>query len=114
VGLDEREAMLQEAKQEGHNLKVVAAATGGAYLADVTIRIADAQGKEILQAAMDGPWLFAKLPAGRYTITADDGTESHKRTVQLPATGTREVVFRWQRPDNLPKGMEPVRERTAR
>src|SRR5690606_25499794 len=96
IGLDEREAMLQEAKQKAYNLKIASAATGGAYLAGVTVRIADRQGKQILQAAMDGPWLYVKLPPGAYTVSADNGEQTHKRTTQVPATGLREIVFRWQ------------------
>jgi len=106
VGLDEREALMQEAKQEGYNLKVVATATDGAYLAGITVRIADTKDVEVLQAAMDGPWLYAKLPAGRYTLSADDGSKTLKRTVDVPAKGTREVVFRWERTAHTPKGIE--------
>lgn len=106
VGVDEREALQQEAKQEGYNLKVVATATDGAYLAGITVRIADAQGVEVLQAAMDGPWLYVKLPAGRYTLSADDGRQTHKRAVDVPAQGTRETVFRWERAAHTPKGIE--------
>lgn len=105
VGTDEREAMTREAKTEGYNLKIVTAATGGAYLASVDVRIADRQGAEVLHTAMDGPWLLVKLPAGRYTVVADDGTQKHTRTVNVPAAGTREVVLRWQRPQ------EPVLDR---
>ena len=106
VGLDEREALQQEANQEGYNLKIVATATDGAYLAGITVRIADAQGVEVLQAAMDGPWLYAKLPTGRYTLSADDGRQAQKRTVDVPAKGTREAVFRWERTAHTPKGIE--------
>lgn len=105
VGTDERDAMMREAKTEGYNLKVVTAATGGAYLASVDVRITDRQGVEVLHTAMDGPWLLVKLPAGRYTVAADDGTQKHTRTVNVPAAGTREVVLRWQRPQ------EPVLDR---
>lgn len=107
VGLDEREALLQEAKQEGYNLKVVAAVSGGAYLADVRVSIADGQGKQVLEAAMDGPWLFAKLAPGRYTVTASDGQQSQKRTVNVPAIGTREVIFRWTRGPEADLPREP-------
>ena len=95
IGLDEREAMLAEAKQEGYNLKIVAASADGAYLGGVTVRIEDRDGRQVLQAAMDGPWLFVKLPPGAYTVSADNGVQAHKRTTQVPATGLREVVFRW-------------------
>lgn len=106
IGLGEREALMKEAKQAGYNLKVVTAATGGAYLANVLVRIADRQGTQVLEGAMDGPWLYVKLPSGQYTVTASDGEQTHKRTVQLSDKGMREVIFRWNRPDNV-QGIEP-------
>lgn len=102
IGLDEREALMQEAKTEGYNLKVVTAATGGAYLASIMLRIVDEQGSEVLRTAMDGPWLFTKLPPGTYTVTATLGDSSHSQKVRLPATGLREVVLRWRVPEGVP------------
>lgn len=113
IGLDERETMLQQAKQEGYNLKIVAAATGGAYLGGVTVRIVGRDGKQVLQAAMDGPWLYVKLPPGSYTVTADDGEQAHKRATQVPATGLREIVFRWERAVESKRDMEPEPARPA-
>lgn len=105
IGLDEREALLKEATTEGYNLKVVTAASAGAYLANISIRVDDRKGATVLEGAMDGPWLFAKLPSGQYTVSASDGQQAQKRTVQLSDKGMREVIFRWNRPDNV-QGIE--------
>lgn len=104
IGLGEREALTQEAAQGGYNLKVVTAAAGGAYVADVSVHISDRQGTEVLQTALDGPWLFVKLPPGKYTVIASDGKQTQKRSVELSGKGMREVMFRWQRADDG-KGM---------
>ena len=106
IGLDEREALLKEVKAEGYNLKVVTAATAGAYLANVSVRIEDRKGATVLEGAMDGPWFFAKLPSGQYTVSASDGQQTQKRTVQVSDKGMREVIFRWKRLDNV-QGIEP-------
>jgi len=99
IGLDEREQLRQDAKRLGYNLKIVTAADAGNYLGSVQVTIADARGAQVLQAALDGPWLYAKLPPGRYAISATDGTTTRKRTVDVPAGGTREVVLTWPRPE---------------
>lgn len=106
IGLGEREALSQEAKLEGYNLKVVTAATDGAYLANVSVRVSDREGGQVFEGAMDGPWLFAKLPAGQYTVTASDGAQTQKRTVQISEKGMREVMFLWQRAGKA-QGTEP-------
>ena len=105
IGLDEREALLKEAKAEGYNLKVVTAATVGAYLANVSVRIEDRRGATVLEGAMDGPWFFAKLPPGQYTVSVSDGQQKQKQTVQISDKGMREVIFRWKRADNV-QGIE--------
>lgn len=43
----------------------------GAHLSGVLVRIREAEtGLLVLEHRMDGPWLFAKLPLGRYEIEA--------------------------------------------
>ncbi|HSB23159.1 MAG TPA: hypothetical protein VLE94_08620 [Burkholderiaceae bacterium] len=42
----------------------------GAYLADVKVRISDEAGRRVLDHTMDGPWLFADLPLGRFEVEA--------------------------------------------
>ena len=48
-----------------------AALRSGAHLADVRVRIVPLRGDlPVLEHAMAGPWLFAALPLGRYTVEA--------------------------------------------
>jgi hypothetical protein len=48
-----------------------AALDSGAHLAGVRVRIVDAKTHQtVLEHTMDGPWLFADLPLGRYEIDA--------------------------------------------
>lgn len=41
------------------------------YLADVKAKIQDAAGKKVLETVSTGPFLLAKLPPGKYQVTAD-------------------------------------------
>jgi len=68
VSSDERDAMEERGKT--YNLKLVFAEKSGAYLADVKLVIADAQGKEIISITTNGPWFYAQLPSANYSIAA--------------------------------------------
>src|SRR5262249_24200235 len=92
-GADEREDL--KAKEKDYNLKIVAAATSGDYLADVWVAIESAAKKNVLETKLDGPILLAKLPPGTYTIKATYGPSTQTKTVSVPAQGLREAGFRW-------------------
>jgi hypothetical protein len=48
-----------------------AALKSGAHLASVRVRIVDTKSRQtVLEHTMDGPWLFAALPLGRYEVEA--------------------------------------------
>lgn len=93
TGADERADL--QAKEKDYNLKIVAAATSGDYVADVWVVIESAAKKSVLETKMDGPILLAKLPPGTYTIKATYGPSTQTRTVNVPAQGLREAGFRW-------------------
>jgi len=66
---EELDAMRSE--QQRYSFWLTTAARGsGAYLAGVKVRIADETGKRVLEHTMDGPWLFANLPLGRFEVEA--------------------------------------------
>lgn len=70
VGHTERQALL--AQRQDYSLWLTTAAKrSGAYLANVEVRIVYADsGRLVLQRTMDGPWMFAALPPGRYEVRA--------------------------------------------
>ena len=71
TGADERAEL--QAKEKDYNLKIVAAATSGDYVADVWVVIESLAKKSVLETKMDGPILLARLPPGTYTIKATYG-----------------------------------------
>ena len=95
VGAESREELL--AKESEYNLKIVAAATSGDYLADVQIVIAGARNGPVLDATMEGPILLAKLAPGTYTVKATSDAQTQTKTVTIPAQGQRQLDFRWDR-----------------
>jgi hypothetical protein len=76
------------------NVKLVLATKSGAYLSDVGVVVSNDRGQRVLAAKSDGPWFFAKLPSGRYTIEASSNGAVQRQAVTL-GQGTREVNFRW-------------------
>ncbi|HKY02795.1 MAG TPA: carboxypeptidase regulatory-like domain-containing protein [Burkholderiales bacterium] len=93
IGLEERQAM--QGSTTDFNLKVQNAIPGRPYVSDTTVSIVDAGGNEVLKTTLDGPWLMAKLPAGRYTVRASDGTRTQTQSIQLTERGMRDLMFRW-------------------
>lgn len=102
VGLGEREALMQQASQ--FNLKVVNTNRSGAYTADARVSIINSSGHEVLNTQLDGPWLMAKLPPGRYTLNANDGQRTQTRKLSVAASGLSRVQFTWNEPGGSGQG----------
>ena len=106
VGTDEREEMVMALPD--HNLKVLTAAEGsGAFLAAVRVVVRAAGGWTVFETTLEGPWLLARLPPGRYDLVATWGGRSQARSFTIPPTGRRELFLYWTAPDveTLPKGV---------
>lgn len=84
VGQDEAQALraqssqwplaMEFAQREGHH---------DDYLADVDVQVRDTRGQEVLHTRTDGPFLLAKVPAGRYDVTATADGKTQHRTVEV-------------------------------
>ncbi|HXG22501.1 MAG TPA: carboxypeptidase regulatory-like domain-containing protein [Methylomirabilota bacterium] len=94
IGLDEREALRAVSKE--HNLKVTFALQRGNYLSDVNLTIQDAKGRNILATVSQGPWFFATLPPGQYTVTAEMMGVTQRQRVQAPGKGQVQLSFYWK------------------
>jgi hypothetical protein len=93
IGLDEREAMSEIASE--YNLKIVFALKEGNYLADASVLINNAQGKTVLDAVSEGPWLYVRLPAGQYAVTATMMEKANTEKVQIKPAGQSVLHFYW-------------------
>jgi hypothetical protein len=94
VGEDDRDALQQV--QEDYDLKLVFADRSGDYLADVNVLILDAAGKTVLEAVSEGPWFFARLPAGSYTVSAGVPGSQSRRKVRIGPRGRTTLQFHLQ------------------
>lgn len=94
VGGDEQSAM--KAMRPDYNLHLLFSVKGtGEYISDVTVRITDSRGNNLLESVSDGPMLFARLKPGRYVVTVDrDGQVIHK-TAKVGSTQRTSLSFTW-------------------
>lgn len=90
ISLEERQALSQTAGD--YNLKLVFAATGGAYLGDVKVTISGPGGR-VLDAVSAGPWFFAKLPPGKYRVEATSGGRTQSKAVSVGGRGQARAAF---------------------
>jgi len=97
IGLDESEAMKAAAKDYPLALTFAAQRNGTAdYVANVGVSIQDAQGKSVLQATSEGPYMLVKLPAGRYKVSATYNGAAQEREVSVQGGATARAVFEWK------------------
>lgn len=88
AGEDQRE----QAEASQYSLKLVFAEPGGHFLADVTTRITDGDGNNLLHVVCGGPWLLLDLPAGSYQVDASFGDQSQTRSVTVGQARTEQLV----------------------
>ena len=72
------------------------AAPRAQFTAGVNVLIRDARGTTVLDVVSDGPFLLAKLPAGRYTIRATQNGKTLDRVATVAAAKSTHVAFQWQ------------------
>jgi len=94
-GVTEEERDRLNALAQDYNLKIVMATRSGAYLADVAVAVRDESGRPVLETRADGPWVLARLPAGRYSIEGSANGATVRKTVAVGPAQTR-VDLRWE------------------
>ena len=95
VGSDEAAAMIRARPQYPLALEFIQKAKPrNVYLAAVNVKIEDSSG-EVLKATTDGPFLFARLPAGKYVVRAEDNGRVETRHVTVAPGKRKQVVFEW-------------------
>lgn len=111
VGEDERAAMAT--LRERFNVRVTAfVPKGGNYLAGVVLAVREATGRTVLEATMDGPFLYVALSPGAYALAASFEGKVLNRRFTVPAAGAVDLFLPFDDPSAAwEKGMEPERER---
>jgi hypothetical protein len=92
-GVGEDEVQTFHAAAPGYNLRMTFASKTGNYLSDIDVTITSGARRPILTVRTEGPFLFVRLPAGRYQVGAQTRHITETRKVQVPAHGGTHLRF---------------------
>jgi hypothetical protein len=96
IGHDEAAAMRKEEREFPLSLEFVKRTKPtDEYLAGVDVTIKDQQGKMDLHALADGPILLARLPNGKYEVSAELDGKTRTRDVVIAQNKPEHIVFEW-------------------
>lgn len=95
VGDEDAQRMKQLRSEYPLELLFVTRGNPNQYLSAVKVQIVDKGGKAVLDTTSDGPFLLAKVPPGRYSISADNEGSVKRQTVQVGGGKTQRVMFVW-------------------
>ena len=93
ITADERDAMKPVTKD--YNLRLMFALNVGSYVANVKVKITNGKGKTVLDTVSEGPWLYVKLPAGKYKISAEYHDKLVTRSATVAARKGASATFIW-------------------
>jgi len=94
VGEDEEQYMRKTAKDWSLRL-TFSESKDNDFVANVGLLITDLRGTPFLQLSGAGPMTYARLPAGKYRVTARFKGKSETREVTLDGKSGRDVNFHW-------------------
>lgn len=87
-GIGDEEMEMLKSRENDFNVHLLLTSTHGEYIGGVMVRVLNEQGQEVLTANDAGPYLYVKLPPGKYTLegtATQGGIKSVK--VNAPASG---------------------------
>lgn len=93
IGIGERKILDQMAGD--YSLKVIFAMHDGHYLSQCQVEIIRADGKKMLSAKTEGPWLLADLEPGNYRVKAAQDSTWKNQNVTVSADTLQQVIFNW-------------------
>lgn len=102
-GIGESERHELDALSKEFNLHLMFATQGsGEYLSAVQVTILDSRERSVLTAESKGPWFFAQLPPGDYSVeVTPTGLRGHgdtqRRTVHLDSSNRSKMDFYWNK-----------------
>jgi hypothetical protein len=93
IGLDARDELAAKARE--YNLKLVFALSSREYVSDVDVEITNSAGRTVASHRTQGPWMYAKLPPGDYTVRATFNASTLTKKVSVGQQGQKVVNFLW-------------------
>ncbi|KAF0815231.1 hypothetical protein IGB42_00309 [Andreprevotia sp. IGB-42] len=78
-GVGDSEEVAIKSERANYNVHLLLTEKSGAYLSGVQITIKDRQGNAVVDAQSEGPYFYAQLPDGQYTLAAESEGKSQQR-----------------------------------
>ncbi|WP_087660386.1 carboxypeptidase-like regulatory domain-containing protein [Caballeronia terrestris] len=94
-GVGEDEATAFKRLASSYNTRATFVSNIGEYLSGVTVQLRRADGTLVFSATSDGPYLFARLPQGRYRLNATSDGVSQERSIDVPKSGGVSMTLTW-------------------
>lgn len=76
--------------------------TASPFASDVQVVIRNEHDANILNVTSTGPYLLARLEAGKYKVFATFTGETQSRNITIKDSGTTDIIFTWKRPSTGP------------
>jgi hypothetical protein len=95
-GVGEEERDFLRTVDKDFNLKLMFAIKEGNYLSDVQVSIRDKKGQPVLEAVANGPFFYANLPPGTYTVAVNGPGQSFQQSVQVTGRKQARLNFYWR------------------
>ena len=95
-GVGQAEQQRMKAAAADYSLGLTFASDTGAYLADVAVRVLDAQGRVVFDTTVRNPIVLVDLPSGRYSIEATYQGRTQRSSVTLAQAKSRALTLRWR------------------
>lgn len=89
VGEDEEAAL--KAQQSEYNLRLLVTAPDGAYESLYKVRLTKPSGETVLDITADGPYTFARLEPGTYTLTVEGEGKQKTRKIRVSRHGAQNM-----------------------
>ncbi len=97
IGVDEANAFKQAAAAYPLTLEfALHAKPRDEFLSDIKVTIKDSAGKTLLETVSAGPFLLAKLPQGKYRVSAERHGVAKTDDVDIKPGKHARIVFEWR------------------
>ncbi|WP_432720127.1 carboxypeptidase-like regulatory domain-containing protein [Jeongeupia wiesaeckerbachi] len=94
-GVGDEEMTALKSMQKSYNLHLLFVDRDGHYLSGTQVAVKNARGETVLDARSNGPYFYANLPTGRYSVSASNDGRTQTRLLQVGTKGGKQTTFRW-------------------
>jgi hypothetical protein len=90
-GISDEEMNMLKTHAGDYNLQIIMNVPSGQFMVASKFHILDSSGQEVLRVDDAGPYLYAKLSPGKYTVEAVENGEIKTANVNVPASGSTRI-----------------------